>query len=73
MPIIIRMKDQSEYAVNGEYTLKDFRQEFIDTHDDYVEFDAKIGSDSIPTIVVKENIISVQDRDLRVKALKFTR
>lgn len=72
MPITIRMKDQSEYVVHGEYTLKDFRTDFLDRHDDYVELNVASGSAVIPTMLVKENIISIQDKPVRLKQARFT-
>jgi hypothetical protein len=72
MAIVIRMADQSEYLVAEEYTLKDFQDEVLDMRGEYLQLTIQSGSITIPTILAKDKIISIQDRESKsAKALRF--
>ncbi|MGB7799520.1 hypothetical protein [Buttiauxella sp.] len=62
MAIIIRMIDGTEYRSSEDSTLEEFYAEAMDHTEDFVRFDAVVKNKNIPTMILKSNIISVQDR-----------
>ena len=61
MPIVVNTINDKEYVVVGDYTLDQFRKKFMETHEDYIKFDAKAGRDVVPTYVMRGTIVAVQE------------
>lgn len=65
MPIVIKTIDGSEYAVSGEWTLKDFLSEYVRPEIHHLTIDVQEGRNVVPTYILFEKVISIQDQPTR--------
>ncbi|MGF0348262.1 hypothetical protein ACQR3P_31985 [Rhodococcus sp. IEGM1300] len=61
MPIVIKTTNEKEYVVKGEYSLAEFRAFHMREGEDYIEFHAEHEEKFIPTILMRSNVISIQE------------
>ena len=67
MPIFIKMTNDQEFQVSGEQTLQEFMTQYVEIAGDYLKIDVKSRGTlpSVPTVLVKENVISIQEKPER--------
>lgn len=61
MSIHIKMINDEEFIVSGEQTLQDFMREQVEIPGDYLKISVKQNRVTVPTVLVKENVVSIQE------------
>lgn len=61
MPIFIKMTNDEEFKVSGEQTLEEFMREYVEIPSDYLKINVE-NRGSVPTVLVKENVVSIQEK-----------
>lgn len=61
MPIFIKMVNDQEFQVSGEQTLQEFMTAYVEIAGDYLKINVEERG-SVPTVLVKENVISIQEK-----------
>jgi len=61
MPIFIKMVNDEEFKVSGEQTLEEFMREYVEIPGDYLKISVE-SRGSVPTALVKENVVSIQEK-----------
>lgn len=61
MTIFIKMINGEEFKVSGEQTLQEFMTEHVEIPSDYLKINVEERG-TIPTVLVKENVVSIQEK-----------